>query len=146
MTQQRPILWNFTGRRKESRRFPFMQCSEPTADEGATLRMRIRFIPRGRPVLSGRDAQPDRSRVRAGVGYQSSEMALRRTEIRKHLRRLRPQEAAELDALDTKIRALRDERDGVLRRAWQRGHVMTVKEVREAAETVERAGVVVCSS
>jgi hypothetical protein len=54
--------------------------------------------------------------------------------VHGRIRRIRPQEAAILDEIDEQIKALRERRAEVVKLAWLRAHVVTVKEL------VERAG------
>jgi hypothetical protein len=53
---------------------------------------------------------------------------------KRKLRRLRPEEAIQLDALDDEIAALRIRRAELLKVAWQHGHTVTVKELVEKAK------------
>jgi len=52
-------------------------------------------------------------------------------EIKKKIRRLRPEEAAQLDAIDAEFATLREKRAALLKEAWARGHTVTVKELVE---------------
>lgn len=62
-------------------------------------------------------------------------------DVRRQFRRLRPQEAAVLDGIDQQItdheaalRQLRSDRAKVLKEAFAKGHMVTVKEVLAIAE------------
>lgn len=55
-------------------------------------------------------------------------------EIKKYIRRLRPEERKELDRIDKQIAELERLRAHTLKSAWSKGHVVTLKEVLEAAE------------
>lgn len=51
--------------------------------------------------------------------------------VKSTIRRLRPTEAKLLEEIDTKMLKLRIERLAILKQAWQKGHVVTVKELKE---------------
>ena len=54
--------------------------------------------------------------------------------VRAVVRRLRPQEAERLDALDAEEQRLRERRKELMAEAWAKGHVVTVAEVRALAD------------
>lgn len=49
--------------------------------------------------------------------------------VKSVLRRLRQEEAVELDQIDAQLSALRERRIDLLKAAWNKGHVITVKEL-----------------
>ena len=55
-------------------------------------------------------------------------------DVKNFVRRLRPEEAAELDEIDGQLAELQARRRAVMEKAWQRGHVVTLTELREVAE------------
>lgn len=86
--------------------------------------------------------QPDKSRVyvRDETSYQYP-MSTTKVDIGKTLRRIRPQEAEQLAAVDTEIdaakqrlRDLNEVRQNLLKTAFAKGHVITIKEVTERAD------------
>lgn len=58
----------------------------------------------------------------------------RKEEVDKRYRRLRPEEASSLEAIDREIRGLRAKRETLLKQAWQKAHTITLKELTEKAE------------
>ncbi len=52
-------------------------------------------------------------------------------DIKRKIRRLRPEEAAQLDTLDEEMSVLRERRVELLKTAWQRAHTVTIKELTE---------------
>jgi len=83
-------------------------------------------------------------RYRIDLGGAHVAQVTTAAEVKKHVRRLRDQEAPALDALDAEIteaeqhlRALRAQREEWLRHAWQKGNVVRLAEV--AAEAQRRA-------
>jgi cell division protein FtsB len=76
-----------------------------------------------------------------GVKNHGFRFAATAAGVKAVLRRLRPQEAsrlneidAEVELLKARIKELGQERQLVLREAFERGHVVTVAELRQAAE------------
>lgn len=61
--------------------------------------------------------------------YTAHTMPSTHEAVRAFIRKLRPEEAAELDRIDDAITALREQRREVVMRAWARGHAVTVKEL-----------------
>lgn len=62
-------------------------------------------------------------------------------DVKKHLRRLREEEAEQIAEFDSDIESLIDElnelrkqRDELVRQAWSKAHVVTQKEIREIAD------------
>ena len=51
--------------------------------------------------------------------------------IKSRIRKLRDSEAEKLDAIDMQLETLRQERKGLLRAAWTKANVVTLKEVVE---------------
>lgn len=49
--------------------------------------------------------------------------------VKSKLRRVRPEEQAMLDAIDEKIHALHEQKNELLKLAWSKAHVVTVKEL-----------------
>jgi hypothetical protein len=56
-----------------------------------------------------------------------------KTAIDSRLRRLRQQEAEELEKIDAEIHELRTRREALIKKAWIKGNVVTVKELTERA-------------
>lgn len=54
--------------------------------------------------------------------------------VKKHLRRIRPQELERIQALDEEIRMLSRKRAALIREAFTRGHVVTLAEVKAKAD------------
>jgi len=84
--------------------------------------------------------------ARGSEGYSTEAQFLAEAkEAKKHIRTLRPQEAAELAAIDERleeakqvVKAIRDEREETARRAFQRGHVVRLSALLEMAERPPR--------
>jgi len=51
--------------------------------------------------------------------------------VKTKLRRIRPDEQAQLDALDAQIAELHEKKNELLKLAWNKAHVVTVKELEE---------------
>ena len=52
---------------------------------------------------------------------------------RDYIRRIRPQEAERMDELDAQIRKLQDERTALNTEAWNKGHVVSLAEMKRLA-------------
>ena len=52
---------------------------------------------------------------------------------REHIRRIRPQEAERMDELDAQIRKLQDERTALNTEAWNKGHIVSLAEMKRLA-------------
>lgn len=76
----------------------------------------------------------DKSQLELWTDGYSYTIPATRDGIKTTIRRLREQEAALLDMLDKKIRDLRDERALVLKTAWSKANVITVKELVDRIE------------
>lgn len=121
----------------------FYEAQGVEATEGT--RLLVNFARRSKPAPNGRklfgmrefvDAGVNKARLNVGVaGYGTT--VTDADGIHAFLRRIRPQEAEELDAIDTEILALREKRKAVQERAWRAGHRVTWKELREWAEKRE---------
>jgi len=75
----------------------------------------------------------DRSKIviHPEIGSNSIHIATDSKEIKKRIRRIRPDEMRELENINEQIRALFDRRDQLIRAAWDRGHVVTLKELKD---------------
>lgn len=60
-------------------------------------------------------------------------------DVKAHLRRIRPQEASELDEIDRQLAALHALRRAKQVEAWRKGHVVTFKEIGEWAAEWQQA-------
>jgi len=94
--------------------------------------------------LHSRDGRAGDGRP-AHASWARNEAGATGAAVKRILRRLRPQEAEQLAAIDARLeqakRALaeiRGERDEAVRRAFAKGHVVTVSELTEMAEHHER--------
>lgn len=56
-----------------------------------------------------------------------------RAAIRRKIRKLRAQEAAQIESLDAQIDELRRQRRELVKAAWERANVVTLKELEELA-------------
>lgn len=75
----------------------------------------------------------DKSRLVVNTGHLISVPASK-AEVHKRYRKLRPEESRRINDIDRRINELRLEREALLREAWDKGHVVTVKELVELAE------------
>lgn len=101
----------------------YLEAREPTGESLAGMR-----VMRG----TGRFNR-ERIHLRAGkFGTLSIERAP--DAVKRHLRRLRPQEAERLDEIDADIERLQAERRELMATAWAKGHVITLKEITDMAD------------
>jgi len=56
--------------------------------------------------------------------------------VHDRIRRLRQQESQLLDEIDTQIKLLRERREAILKLAWQKANIVTVKELVEQVDAV----------
>jgi hypothetical protein len=99
-------------------------------------RKRLELYPRDGRTGDGRPAHAAWARNEAGASG---------ADLKRTIRRLRPQEAEQLAAIDARLEEakrvlgeIRDERDEAVRKAFAKGHVVTVAELTEMAERHER--------
>lgn len=121
----------------------FARHHRPRRDLGFAVEIEEAGIDRSRLELSAPkalagDGGPPLRAPRSEVGASAAA-------LKGELRRLRPQEAEGIEALDGEIAelvaelaALRASRDEALRRAFSKGHVVTLAEVLAQAEAFEQ--------
>ena len=73
----------------------------------------------------------DRKKLRVQTGYYHYTVDATHDGVREKIRRLRQQEAEALDLIDAQISLLRQEREDLIKKAWQAGNTVTVKELVE---------------
>jgi hypothetical protein len=76
----------------------------------------------------------DKTKFEISTTGGSFQIEATRIAIHKKLRRLRDQEASQLDSIDRQIEALRLWRAQVLDDAWKKGNIVTVKELIDQIE------------
>lgn len=121
----------------------FVRCYRPRRDLGFATEMEEAGIDRSRveisapKALAGDDGPPLRA---PRTEVEASAAALKR-----ELRRLRPQEAEDIEALDREIstaaealQAFRNRREEALRGAFPKGQIVTLAEVLAEAEAFEQ--------
>lgn len=88
-------------------------------------------------IISEPTGKVDRGRLRVSCGGDSQTVPATRDGVGAQVRRMRPQEFEQLEALNARIRALKLERRELKELAWRKAHVVTVKELVELAEAVQ---------
>lgn len=76
----------------------------------------------------------DRTRLQIFTTHANIAVDANPKKIREKIRRIRPEEQKQLELYDTEIARLFAERTTFLKTVWEKGHVVTVKELIEQAE------------
>ena len=73
----------------------------------------------------------DKSRIDLRTDMMNFSVEATHDGVKEKIRRLRQQEADALDLIDAQISLLRQEREDLIKKAWQAGNTVTVKELEE---------------
>jgi hypothetical protein len=71
-------------------------------------------------------------------GLSTFELAATKTAVHSHIRILRQAEADKIDEIERQLADLRSRRRELIKEAWEKGNVVTVKELTEQAEEWHR--------
>jgi len=73
----------------------------------------------------------DKSRIELWTDMMNFSVDATHDGVKEKIRRLRQQESDSLDLIDAQISLLRQEREDLIKKAWQAGNTVTVKELVE---------------
>jgi hypothetical protein len=139
-TKQRPILFRFPRFRAP------LQTEEPLRPGGPRNILRVNLSVRYESTwkrapdgIGSVRAGFDKSALHVTTGVYGTTVRTAE-DVKRVIRRLRPQEAVELDMLDEQIRVLQQRRRDVANQAWAKAHVVTLSELREVAEEWASSG------
>jgi len=92
-----------------------------------TGHIRIGGLP---PINQAQIVGENKSRlfIKPYIGHQFN-IPKKADEVKKHIRKIRPEEMAIVDQINREISDLKEKREQVIRDAWAKAHVVTIKEL-----------------